>query len=192
MNELKQVKRSITVFGGSSPKPGEAAYENAYLLGRYLGRVGFIVLTGGYIGTMEAVSRGVMEGGGHTIGVTCDEIERWRPVGPNSFVQEERRYERLQDRLIGLIEACDAAIALPGGIGTLTEIMLMWTLISIQAIPQKPLYLVGTGWRETLHTFQSHQQNYIPENQIELITCLDDVNDLIHELGSLYREYGVG
>jgi len=177
--------RYITVFGGSSPKPGEAAYQDAYHLGRYLGENGFIVLTGGYIGTMEAVSRGVVEAGGHTIGVTCDEIERWRPSGPNQYVAEERRFEHLQDRLNELIKVCDAAIALPGGIGTLTEIMLMWTLMSIRAIERKPLLLVGSAWQETMDKFHTAQRTYFPKNQMELITCLDNVEDVVHELRSL-------
>lgn len=178
--------RYITVFGGSSPKPGEAAYQDAYQLGRDLGENGFTVLTGGYIGTMEAVSRGVVEAGGHTIGVTCAEIERWRPVGPNSYVVEERRFEHLQDRLTELIEVCDAAIALPGGIGTLTEIMLMWTLMSIEAIAQKPLLLVGTGWQETIQYFYTSQRSYFPKRQMELITFLDNIDDVVHGLRSLF------
>ena len=69
----------ISVFGGSSPKPGEIAYEQALLLGKLIGEAGYIVLTGGYIGTMEAVSRGTAEAGGHVIGVTCDQIEEQAP-----------------------------------------------------------------------------------------------------------------
>ena len=68
----------ISVFGGSSPKPGDLAYEQAYYLGKLIGEAGYTVLTGGYIGTMEAVSRGAAEAGGHVIGVTCDQIENWR------------------------------------------------------------------------------------------------------------------
>ncbi|MDI6694379.1 MAG: hypothetical protein QME21_04975 [Anaerolineales bacterium] len=65
--------RAVTVFGGSRPTPED--YEQALHLGRLLGGSGYIVLTGGYIGVMEAVSRGASEAGGHVIGVTCDEIE---------------------------------------------------------------------------------------------------------------------
>jgi predicted Rossmann-fold nucleotide-binding protein len=48
----------VTVFGGSKPKVGESAYEDAFQLGSLLGKAGYTVLTGGYIGTMEAVSHG--------------------------------------------------------------------------------------------------------------------------------------
>jgi uncharacterized protein (TIGR00725 family) len=61
----------VSVFGGSQPREGDAAYAEAMELGRLLAERGHIVLTGGYIGTMEAVSRGARQAGGHVIGVTC-------------------------------------------------------------------------------------------------------------------------
>jgi len=115
---------NIAVYGGSQPEPGSEGYQEAYELGRLLGRAGHTVLTGGYIGTMEAVSRGAAEAGAHVIGVTCDEIERWRPVKPNAWVQEERRFASLNERLDELVHACEGAIALAGGPGTLTEVAL--------------------------------------------------------------------
>ena len=72
--------RFVTVFGGASPT--EPDYNAALRLGKLLGQAGCSVLTGGYIGTMEAVSRGAAESGGHVIGVTCEEIEAWRKVSP--------------------------------------------------------------------------------------------------------------
>ncbi len=179
MGAQVMIIKRVSVFGGSSPKSGDTDYENACKLGKYLGDAGYIVLTGGYIGTMEAVSRGVVENGGHTIGVTCDEIERWRPVGPNSWVQEEHRCEKLQERLTVLINDCDAAIALPGGIGTLSEILLMWSLMSIKSIPLKPLLLVGQGWYDTMQTFIRTQNRYIPDEMNNYVTYTADVDTAI-------------
>ncbi len=129
----------VTVFGGSHPKPGDPAYEQALILGKLLGSAGYTVLTGGYMGTMEAVSRGAAESGGHVIGVTCDEIESWRPVEPNPWVMDQIRYPTLRKRLYALIEECDAAIALPGGIGTLAEIATMWSQMQVFATSPRPL-----------------------------------------------------
>ena len=109
----------VTVFGGSAPKAGSEPYQQAYDLGQLIGKAGYTALTGGYIGTMEAVSRGCAEAGGHVIGVTCDEIESWRPVSPNRWVIEEMRFVTIDQRLLSLIGECDAAFALPGGVGTL-------------------------------------------------------------------------
>jgi len=160
---------NITIFGGANPQPGSSAYAEACELGKLLAQAGHTVLTGGYIGTMEAVSKGASEAGGHVIGVTCDEIERWRPVKVNGWVKEEWRRETLLERLQVLVTECDAAIALPGGPGTLTEIALTWNLMIIHAIPAKPLVLVGDGWISVFDRFFEEFNLYMPVNQRELL-----------------------
>ena len=164
----------ITVFGGSAPKPGSPAYQQAYQLGKLIGESGHTAITGGYIGTMEAVSRGCAEAGGHVIGVTCDEIEAWRPVKPNQWVLEELRHPTLHGRLLSLINECDAAIALPGGVGTLAEIVMMWNQMQTAAIPARPLILIGAGWEEMIEALYSGQQSYIPEGHQSLIRLAPD------------------
>ncbi|MDI6769276.1 MAG: LOG family protein [Anaerolineales bacterium] len=173
---------NITVFGGSQPQPGSPAYAEAYELGKLLAEAGHTVLTGGYIGTMEAVSRGASEAGGHVIGVTCEEIERWRPVRANGWVKEEWRRETLMERLQVLIEACDAAIALPGGPGTLTEIALTWNLMIVHSMPPKPLILVGAGWRSVFDRFFDKFHSYMPINQRELVSFAPDVQSAVQTL----------
>jgi uncharacterized protein (TIGR00725 family) len=160
----------ITVFGGSSPVPGETAYEQAYQLGKMIGEAGFAVLTGGYIGTMEAVSRGVAEAGGHVIGVTCDQIEAWRPVFPNKWIREEMRFATLEGRMYALIEKCDAALVLPGGIGTVAEFAVMWNQMQVQAIPQRPLIFIGQSWLDLLDHFYAQFGDYVPRKYRSLVT----------------------
>ncbi len=175
----------VTVFGGSSPRPGEAGYAQALRLGKLLGAAGHVVLTGGYIGTMEAVSRGAAESGGHVIGVTCDEIEAWRKVSPNPWVQEEMRFPTLRQRLFALIDHCDAAIALPGGIGTLAEISVMWSHLQVRAIAPRPLILVGAGWRETMETFFSTLGSlYVAPADRDLLSFVPDVESAIAYLSN--------
>ncbi len=156
---------NITVFGGSQPKEGDASYAEAYELGKLLALAGHTVLTGGYIGTMEAVSRGAFEAGGHVIGVTCADIEVWRAVKPNAWVKEERRFATLQERLNELVLACDAAIALPGGPGTLTEVALTWNMMIVNSIPPKPLILTGAGWRSVMESFYNSFDVCTPQSQ---------------------------
>ncbi len=164
----------ISVFGGSQPQPGTAAYEEAQQLGRLLAEKGHTVLTGGYIGTMEAVSRGAAEAGGHVIGVTCSEIEHWRSIGANEWVKEEMRKETLIERLECLITSCDAALALPGGPGTLAEISLMWNMMIIGALEKRPLILIGDGWRSVFDEFFQRLGPYSPPNQRGLLRFAPD------------------
>jgi uncharacterized protein (TIGR00725 family) len=177
---MTDMPRYVTVFGGANPS--EPDYNEALRLGRMLGQAGCSVLTGGYIGTMEAVSRGAAESGGHVIGVTCAEIEAWRKVSANRWVQEERRFATLRERLYALIDGCQAAVALPGGPGTLAEIAVMWNHLLTDAIAPRPLILVGPGWQETFRQFYSAFDQYIPEKQRVWVSFAENVDSAAKEV----------
>ncbi|MBE0697160.1 MAG: LOG family protein [Anaerolineaceae bacterium] len=167
----------VSIFGGANPQSGGNSYEEAFSLGNNLARAGHVVLTGGYIGTMEAASRGAAEAGGHVIGVTCKEIEVWRGVTTNPWVMEEWHYETLHERLVALIDGCDAAIALPGGVGTLLEIAMLWNRMIVDAVPRKPLILVGDGWLELMNNFFTAQDGYVTLSSRALITFAHDCDE---------------
>ncbi len=155
VNDMK-----ITVFGSARPLPGEPDYEQAYRLGQLIAHAHGTTITGGYGGTMAAVSAGAQTSGGHVIGVTCTQIEAWRPTRVNEWVKQEIVCQSLNERIQELIQLCDAAIALPGGPGTLAEISLFWNMATIQAIPLKPLVLVGQGWKAVFEAMQTHLNGY--------------------------------
>ncbi len=178
---------NITVFGGSQPKPDSPAYAEAYTLGKLLAGAGHAVLTGGYMGTMEAVSRGASEAGGHVIGVTCEEIENWRKALANAWVKEERKKKTLMERLEALITGCDAAIALPGGPGTLAEIALMWNLMVVESIHRRPLILVGDGWQAVFDQVFTQQGIYTPQTQRDLLKFAPDVNTAVEIIKNVIR-----
>src|SRR5918996_485413 len=172
-------RMKVSVFGGSQPKEGDAAYAEAQELGRLLAQRGHTVLTGGYIGTMEAVSRGAREAGGHVIGVTCETIEAWRQIKVNQWVMEEIRKKTLEERLHCLIHESDAALALPGGPGTLTEISLMWSLMIVESLHRRPLVLIGDGWQSVFDQFFKGLDNYVPARQREILSFAKNVHTAV-------------
>ena len=174
----------ISVFGGSQPKEGSLAYLEAIALGRLLAERGHTVLTGGYIGVMEAVSRGAREAGGHVIGVTCEDLETWRPIKANSWVLEEIRRKTLVERLHTLIHESDAALALPGGPGTLTEISLMWNLMIVESLHRRPLILIGEGWQSVFDQFFKGLDAYVPAHQREILQFAKDAHTAVGMLES--------
>ncbi len=176
--------KKISVFGGSKPEPGSSTYQDAYELGKLLGSAGMTVLTGGYMGTMEAASRGANEAGSHVIGVTSDEVEAWRPAAPNQWIIEEWRFTTYQERLYTLVEKCDAAIALRGGIGTLLEINLAWSKLVINILPPKPLILVGQGWQNIFNTILKEHGDYIPMETWEYLAFAPDPKSAVEMLNS--------
>lgn len=172
--------RVACVFGGSAPRKGDPAYAQAESLGRELGAMGWTVATGGYGGTMEAVSKGAVESGGRTIGVTCDQIETWRHVKPNAWIQEEMRFATLRERLYHLIELGDVLLALPGGIGTLSELALSWSLIQTQEIKLRPMVLIGDQWRETFDKFLEQAGGYVQPKDTSVLNFAQDVTHACH------------
>ncbi|HUF39150.1 MAG TPA: LOG family protein [Anaerolineales bacterium] len=171
------MSKRITVFGSSTPRRGEPAYQEAYDLGALLAGAGCTVLTGGYSGVMEAVSRGACEKGGHVIGVTCSAIEAWRPMPPNEWVAEEIRYLTLRERMYGLMDHCDMALSLPGGIGTLAEIAAMWSSLQTGELERPPQVLIGPGWREVFAVLRDRMGPYIKETNWDLIEFSPDIHD---------------
>src|SRR5512138_2318356 len=172
----------VSVFGGSQPKENDPAYAEAVKLGKLLAERGHIVLTGGYIGTMEAVSRGAREAGGHVIGVTCEDIEAWRPTKANRWVIEEIKKKTLLERLHTLIHESDAALALPGGPGTLAEISVMWNLMIVESLHRRPLILIGDGWQSVFDQFIQRFDVYVPARQREILNFAKDVRTAVEIL----------
>jgi uncharacterized protein (TIGR00730 family) len=142
----------VTVYGSNSPQDGEAEYEQARALGRLLAQQGYVVATGGYAGTMEAASRGAKEAGGHVIGVTTSLFDGIR-LSANPYLDEEIKLPTLFQRLHRLVTLAEAWVALPGGIGTLSEVALTWSLLQVGELPRHPFVLVGAMWRKTIGEF---------------------------------------
>ncbi len=142
----------IAVFGSSTIRPGEPAWTLAHDLGRELALAGADVITGGYSGAMEACSQGAHEAGAHVIGVTVELFERRGPA--NRWVKERVHTDRLYDRLEHIIERASGFVVLPGSVGTLTELFLAWTLVSVNGRAHAPIVLLGGHWGRFLDSLR--------------------------------------
>ncbi len=143
-------ERTIAVFGGSGVPEGTLVYEDARRLGQLLAQAGYAVMNGGYYGTMAAVSQGARQAGGRVIGVTVSLFN----LRPNPWLNEERRMEAYLPRLIHLTTEPDGYIAVQGGIGTLTEVCLVWSLLQTGSIPRRPFILLGEHWTRILDVYR--------------------------------------
>jgi len=140
---------TITVFGTSHARPGEALYEEARRLGEALARAGYTVANGGYGGTMRATAEGAHRVAGRVIGVTCS---AFGCGGPNEFVTEEIRTDSLVERLARLVDLGQGYVVLPGGTGTLLELAEVWELKNKRLGPVgRPIVLLGTFWNPLLN-----------------------------------------
>lgn len=152
--------KTITVFGSARVQPGHDDYEAAYALGRALAGAGFAVMSGGYYGIMAAVSKGASELGGHTIGITTNQIEALSGVRANPWIKQEVKYPILGERINHLILQSDGYIAMPGGVGTLHEIAETWEMLRLEEIMNRPLICYGAYWETILSGLRS--SIYVP------------------------------
>jgi uncharacterized protein (TIGR00730 family) len=170
------------VFGGSRVLPESDEYQAAQRLGSELARHGFDVVTGGYNGVMEAVSRGAKEAGGHVIGVTVEVIARNFERVPNAYLDQEVRTAALLERIDKMVELGSAYVVLPGGAGTLAELGIVWNLALLGAIQAKPLVVVGKGWQRVLRTMI--EELHTIETDLAFLRFVADVREAVEMLAT--------
>lgn len=136
------MERIVTIFGGSKCGEDSEEYAQARRVGQLLAEAGYAVCTGGYLGVMEAASRGAHERGGRVVGVTMNQFKR----EPNRYLTEKIASEHFYERLQHLIRRSVGFVAIRGGMGTVTEVSLVWNKIQTRVIEPRPLVLLGDCW----------------------------------------------
>src|ERR1700694_2611523 len=145
-------ERIVTIFGGSKCRESDLEYSQALRVGELLADSGFTICTGGYAGVMEAASRGAHERGGRVIGVTMNQFKS----EPNRYLTEMVPSEHFYERLQRLITQSVGYIALRGGMGTVTEISLVWNKLQTRVLNPRPLVLLGDCWPPIVKEWQRY------------------------------------
>ncbi len=145
-------ERIVTIFGGSKCRESDEAYAQALRVGELLAEAGFTICTGGYAGVMEAASRGAHERGGRVIGITMNQFV----AEPNRYLTEKIPSAHFYERLQRLITESVGYIALRGGMGTVTEISLVWNKMQTRVLEPRPLVLLGDCWPPVVRAWQAN------------------------------------
>ena len=170
-------QKSITIFGGRHPIEGDHEYAEAMELGTLLAGANYAVMSGGYSGVMEAVSRGASEAGGISIGVT---MEIFGSLPPNPYLTREIRARNFFERLEILTAHAGGFIAMRGGMGTLTEISLIWNMLQTKTMAPKPMILVGSFWRPLLRSIADRL--VITPGELDLFSYVDSAREAVAHL----------
>lgn len=171
--------RCVTVFGSARFKEDHRYYGMARALGRRLAEAGFVVMTGGGPGIMEAANRGAKEAGGFTIG--CN-IHLPHEQKPNPYLDRFVEFEHFFVRKVMLVKYSSAFVVLPGGFGTLDELFEALTLIQCGKIERFPIVAVGREFWSELKDFAMKSlltERTIALEDIDLIQATDDVEEAV-------------
>jgi uncharacterized protein (TIGR00730 family) len=176
---LAQIGPAITVFGSARVKEGDPAYDLAREIGRLLALEGYAVITGGGPGVMEAANRGCQEGGGLSVGCNI-ELPHEQDINPYVDLGVEFRYFFARKTMF--VKYADGFVIMPGGYGTLDELMEALTLIQTGKIEHFPVVLVGSDFFGPFLAWIKSTlvgQGMIAPEDVDLIQVTDDPKQVI-------------
>lgn len=185
--------KKVTVFGSARTLPGEPVYEMAMTFGKKLADAGYMVITGGGGGIMQAVNEGA--GPEHSFGVN---IRLPFEQKPNPTLEGNPRlitYKYFFNRKVAFLKEASAIALFPGGFGTLDEAMETLTLIQTGKRNPIPLILVdepgGTYWSRWLRFFDEELlvQEYISKSDFSLFERVDSADRAVGKITGFYRRY---
>jgi len=146
---------AICVYCGSSPGKDPAFLQAAREVGTQMAKRGLtLVYGGGNVGLMGTLADTVLAAGGRVVGVIPDHLVRWE-VGHNGLT-EQHVVASMHERKAKMISLADGFLALPGGIGTLEEIIEVFVWMQL-GLHSKPCALLNiNGYYDPLVTFLNH------------------------------------
>ncbi|MDB5424727.1 MAG: hypothetical protein JWQ29_2143 [Phenylobacterium sp.] len=182
MGRVSNRLQSVCVFCGSSDAADPAYLRAATELGRALAAAGLkLVYGGGGVGLMGATARGAQEAGGKVLGII-----------PDFLVGRERALDSVEtvvvtsmhQRKLMMFDNSDAFVILPGGIGTLEEVveLLSWRRLDLHAKPV--VFYNADGFWETLFAAFQHgvDAKLTPPEFMHTWTSVERVEDIIPAL----------
>jgi uncharacterized protein (TIGR00730 family) len=151
LDRLAPVERRyfrVAIFGSSRIQESDATYAEVRELARQLSYMGCDIVTGGGPGLMRAANEGARQGAyryktrsfGLTILLPMEEQ-------PNPYLDEVAPHGTFFSRLHQFIRLSHAYVIVDGGIGTTLESMMVWQLLQVRMLSQRPLIFVGPMWR---------------------------------------------
>jgi len=185
--------RKVTVFGSARTAPDEPVYGMARAFGKKLAESGYMVITGGGNGIMQAANEGA--GPEHSFGVN---IRLPFEQHPNPVLIGNPRlitYKYFFNRKVAFLKEADAVALFPGGFGTLDEAMETLTLVQTGKRNPMPLVLVdepgGTYWTKWIRFFEDEllAHGYITESDFSIFERVDSVDAAVGWINRFYSRY---
>ena len=176
---LAKYHPAVSIFGSTRVKPGDAVYQKAEHIGKLLAENGFAVITGGGPGVMEAANKGAFSAGGKSIGLN---IELPLEQKPNPYTNITLNFRYFFVRKVMFVKYAVAYIILPGGFGTMDELLESITLIQTKKIRPFPVILVGSDyWKGFLDWMKEVvlKDEKISLADLEILQLIDEPGEII-------------
>ena len=200
VNNLTRIKPSrreryrVAIFGSARAQPGTWVYDEVKRTAAAITAMGCDIVTGGGPGLMQAANEGATSSGKpeQSIGIRVD-LPFEQEVNP--FVVQAYEHRTFFSRLHHFVLASDAFIVVPGGIGTVLEMLLIWQLLQVKHVDNVPLILVGDMWAKLVDwakvSMLDPRLHLASPKDMDIPRCLKTADEAIAVVRDLHARWKV-
>ena len=184
---LAAIKPAVTMFGSARVRPESPYYELTERTARLLSDSGFSVISGGGPGIMEAANKGAFFGKSPSVGLN---IQLPHEQQNNPYQDISQTFRHFFARKYMFVRFASAYVVMPGGFGTLDELMEALTLIQTGKARKIPLILVSSDfWGGMIDWFKDRLvgEGMVDAEDINLIQLIDEPEKVVEAIFKHYE-----
>ncbi|MGD2140230.1 MAG: TIGR00730 family Rossman fold protein [Burkholderiales bacterium] len=185
---LAHIRPAVSIFGSARIQEGHPYYEQTRNIARSLSDAGFSVISGGGPGIMEAANKGAYYGKSLSVGLN---IQLPHEQVANPFQDISQSFRHFFARKVMFVKFASAYVVMPGGFGTLDELMEALTLVQTGKVRRIPLILVHSPfWAGLVNWIKERlvAENMISPEDIDLIQVLDEPQQIVDAIFNHYEK----
>ena len=187
---LAEIRPAVSIFGSARTAPDSPYYQLTETIARQLSDAGFSVISGGGPGIMEAANKGAFLGKSPSVGLNIQLPHEQRS---NSYQDISQSFRHFFARKYMFVRFANAYVVMPGGFGTLDELLEALTLIQTGKARKIPIILVHEPfWRGMVNWFKATlvSEKMIDPEDIDLIQIIDKPEDIVEAIFKHYESRG--
>ena len=187
---LSDIHPAVSIFGSARTPHDHPYYQLAEEIARLLSDAGFSVISGGGPGIMEAANKGAFYGKSPSVGLN---IQLPHEQHNNPYQNISQTFQHFFTRKVMFVKFASAYVVMPGGFGTLDELMEALTLVQTGKTRRIPIILVGSQfWSGMLDWFKSSllEEKMIDADDLDLIQLIDEPAQIVAAIFKHYESRG--
>lgn len=184
--KLAAIEPCVSIFGSARVPADHPVYQKTQRIAELLANSGFAVISGGGPGLMEAANKGAFAGQGLSVGLN---IELPHEQHGNGYQDISLNFRHFFARKVMFVKYAAAYVVMPGGFGTLDEVVEALTLIQTGKSRRIPIILVGSSfWSGLVDWFRDTliREGMISAADMDLFEVLDEPEDVVN---AIFRHY---
>jgi len=187
---LQAIQPAVAIFGSARMTPGHPYYKVAEDIARRLSDAGFAVIYGGGPGIMEAANKGAYAGTSPSVGLN---IQLPHEQSANTYQDLEHTFQHFFARKVMFVKQSCAFVMMPGGYGTMDELMEVLTLVQTAKIRRVPVILFNSRfWQGLVDWIRGTllAEGMIGVDDPDLLQVTDDPQAVVDAIFNHYHSRG--